>query len=207
MKKPNIKLIIFDFDDTLYEGESWKNWDTYKDNILHKLFTSQEDRKNFIQKYNLGDGATTRMIAKSIAEEFGSSQKFMDIWENFFYELDTKHITPMPNEFLKELSKKTKLAIVSNSSKNYLLHYLKIFNIDADNFSYILQNNYIPPLFSKEINYKLLLETENLNPDEVLVVGDNFNTDIVPAQNLGMNYLHTFCLKNVQDGIKEYISI
>lgn len=207
MKKQNIKLVIFDFDDTLYEGESWQNWDEYIKKMTYSLYPNTKECEVFAQKYKIFEGCTNQYMAKCLTNEFGSAQKLVDFMSNVFYELDTKNLKVMDNNFLANLSKKVKLAIVSNSSKNYLHHYLKIFNIDESNFEYILQNDYDISNYTKGIKYTFLMNKLNLEPNEILVIGDNYITDITPALELGINAVHTNNLADVKNAVKQFIEI
>ena len=205
MKIPKIKLIIFDFDDTLYEGETWKYWGEYISEMINSLYDNKKDCKAFAKKYGIVGGSTNQYMAQCVANEFGSTQKFVDFMKNVFYQLDEPNLKVIENDYLKKLSKKVKLAIVSNSSRNYLLHYLKRFKIDESNFEYILQNEYEMTNYSKGVKYELLLKTLNLNPQEALVIGDNYETDIKPALSMNINAVHTHNLESVKKAVSQFI--
>ena len=157
------------------------------------------------KKYGIVGGSTNQYMAKCVANEFGSTQKFVDFMKNVFYQLDEPNLKVIENDYLKKLSKKVKLAIVSNSSRNYLLHYLKRFKIDESNFEYILQNEYEMTNYSKGVKYELLLKTLNLNPQEALVIGDNYETDIKPALSMNINAVHTHNLESVKKAVSQFI--
>lgn len=203
--KKNIKLVIFDFDDTLYEGENWQNWDKYIKKMTYSFYDNKEQCEEFAKKYKIFEGCTNQYMAKCLTNEFGSTQKLVDFMSNVLYELDVENLKVIENDFLAKLSKKAKLAIVSNSSKNYLHHYLKRFNIDESLFEYILQNEYDVNNYTKGLKYTFLINQLNLKPDEILVVGDNYITDIAPALELGINAVHTSNLADVKNAVNMFI--
>ncbi len=67
--------------------------------------------------------------------------------------------------------------------KYLLFHVLKIKKY----FIEILNNNFYPE--KKEKAYSYILEKYQLHSNEVLVVGDNYDNDIEPAERLGINVI------------------
>ena len=59
--------------------------------------------------------------------------------------------------------------------------------------------------YSKGVKYELLLKTLNLNPQEALVIGDNYETDIKPALSMNINAVHTHNLESVKKAVSQFI--
>ncbi len=137
--------------------------------ILLKAKNSNLDTSVFLSKYFLVD-------IEAIYKEK------MDI-EPYFINYDEKLVI-----FLKNLKERNiKLFIVTGSPKIWsdnCLEKLKIKNF----FTEILNNNFYQE--KKEKAYSYILEKYQLEPKNVLVVGDNYKNDILPAENLGISAVH-----------------
>lgn len=200
-----IKLIIFDFDMTLYEGENWAHWNEYLEKFLKYLIEDDKERLAFQKKYDIKYGTNLQYIVQAEGEEYGRITKSMDFMSREFYPLDLPSLQHIEDEYLRDLSKKVKLAIVSNSSKEYVLHYLNVFGINPKHFAYVMNNEYQLGNFSKAVNYEKIIHEQNLTHDQVLVIGDSYRTDIEPALQLGCHAKQTSCLREVKEVIEEYI--
>ena len=58
-------------------------------------------------------------------------------------------------------------------------------NINPNYFEDILANRFEGDNDSKEILYKEILEKEKISPNEMLVIGDDYEVDILPAFEIG----------------------
>ena len=180
-----IRAIIFDFDETLYNGEPFDKWGDFVMNAIKEIIPDDNRRMKFIDKYPqvLGNISSSR-LAELFKIELGSVDTYVQYEKDHIYALRVDMITAISNDYLKELAQKFPLVIVSNSSYEHISFYLKEFGISEDNFTAIYQNE-----FEELGKGKYYLEVKNkfnCNSDEILVLGDNFESDILPAINLGM---------------------
>ncbi len=193
-----LKVVIFDFDNTLYDNVDWgKGWAEYVLGGIEKLlsFLPKEQIKNLMEKYGLYS-TQGRIFEKSL-KLFASgdiplsTKDFRDLTATFLYEPDWTGARIIPNELLRELSKKYKLYIVSNSSENVIRYDCKKLGIDTSVFADIIQNRFDPRDLSKKPDYVAVMQKENATPEQMLVVGDSEFYDIGPAKELGT---HTILL-------------
>ncbi|MGN0960609.1 MAG: HAD family hydrolase [Christensenellales bacterium] len=178
-----IKAIIFDFDDTLYEGNVWTYWDDYVRKFVEYAFNNVDE---FFKEHPNTHNCNSSLLARILLKEKGSAKDIYNFMWNNIIELDLKDIKIIDNNRLKKLKEEYKLFIVSNSVLNYLELYMKKFNIDKDNFVDILDNLYDNDDLTKKKRYKEILTKYNLSPENVLVLGDSYENDILPAIELNM---------------------
>jgi putative hydrolase of the HAD superfamily len=89
-------------------------------------------------------------------------------------------------EFLKECrQKRIKICIISDLTTK--LQFQKIINLRIENFIdfFVSSEEAGEDKPGKNI-FLLALKKLNLNPDEVLVIGDSYEKDIVGARHLGI---------------------
>ena len=78
--------------------------------------------------------------------------------------------------------------IVSNSRLVDIKRTSKFYGIDLDLFKKVITNEYTEQVGTKEDIYLKIMQEEGLCADEILVVGNNYKSDLKPAKNLKMNY-------------------
>jgi len=182
-----MKVIILDFDDTIYNGTVWGNWKSYVKGFLLKQFNNNQKKlDDFIQKYSI-DKANyfAQTIANSLIAEFGSAKPFADYESENIYPLQAHDLKFADIKFLKQLTSKFPVYIVSNSSVNFCVQHLKEQNIDPNIFKGIYSNQFEAEDSTKSIYYKQIIAKENVKGSDVLVIGDNFVNDLLPAIELG----------------------
>ena len=135
------KVIIFDFDGTLYNGNVWKNWDNYINTFLDGYFQTNKEKQDFLNKY-LFDVSflDERYICKGLIKEFGTAEPMIKYLIDNPYEYAGEDVRFIDNDFLKELSKSYHLYIVSNTPSNTIKIALTKYGIDADVFKDIIFN-------------------------------------------------------------------
>lgn len=193
-----LKVVIFDFDNTLYDNVNWgKGWAEF---VLKKIedllsFLPKGKVKSLIEKYNLN--STNGRLFEKAFNLFASgdvpltTKDFRNLTATFFYEPDWTGAKTIPNELLRELAKKYKLYVVSNSSESVIRFDCEKLGIDTTVFTKIIQNRFDPKDLSKKADYLAVMERENATADETLVVGDSNFYDIDPAKEVGT---HTILL-------------
>lgn len=198
-----IKVIIFDFDGTLYCGEDFR----YFDNYIEKAVTTildEEKLKIFTEKYGDYSKFSNHKIGTLLEKEFGMAKDFVAYERNHLYPLDLENVTPINADFLYELSQKFPLVIVSNSKIEHQKFYLNQFGIDMNIFSDFYENTFDTPN-GKGDYYLKVVEKYNCKCDEVLVIGDNYEPDILPAINLGMRAYHIKNIYQLKDVVNKVL--
>ena len=194
-----VKIIIFDFDQTLYSGpvSRKRNYDMDR---LRKAFNELNDQEfdQILKKYRIMRKNITpdKVVEVLIAEKKNTlttnSPYLASEPENMKKTIFTELID---NEVLSQLYREGyKLFIVSNSPKESVERNCKTLGIDIENFT-IIGMPYLAGLKNygiknKMARYKQIMETENVEPQECLVIGNSYKADLIPAQNLGMRSVH-----------------
>lgn len=191
---PNLKVIIFDFDNTLYDNiECKQDW---RDVVLKKVegflsFLPEEERKSLMNKYGLYN-TKGRFFEKLLrlfsAENMPFSTKdFRELSSTFIFDADWSKTKTLSNDFLNSLSKKYTLYILSNSSESVVKYFCEKMGIDTSYFKKIIQNKFDPKDFSKKPDILDIISDEGISANQVVVVGDSEYYDIQPAKEIGAN--------------------
>lgn len=191
------KVIIFDFDNTLYNGNVWDDWDNYMTKFLDKYCTSQKAKNDFLNKYVDSEYLDDRCVCEGLIKECGTSQPLIDYLIGTPYEYNGENIAFIDNEYLKQLSKKHHLYIVSNTPSNTIRIALKKYGVDSKWFKDIFFNAKTTLQASKKDWYEKIMKLEDVNGNDVIVVGDSYYSDIEPAKQLGAKYLQVSSIKDI----------
>lgn len=185
-----IKVVAFDFDNTLYNGYVFKNYREYLKEILTKYFKNEDKAENFLIDCFKEDNHYTNKAVSLRLQELGySAKRFVKLLGKHIY----KHACIpeiISTEFLKELAKKYHLYIATMSTSQYLKHYMKKFNIDRRLFKKCYSVDLSAKNISKKDIYYKLLKREKISKDELLMIGDNPVEDIETAKEVGIKYLY-----------------
>ena len=76
---------------------------------------------------------------------------------------------------------------MSNSELDKIETFAKTKHFDLSMFDDIIINEFQAENLSKESYYKKIMEQNNLAPNQILVIGDNYKNDLRPAKKLGMH--------------------
>ncbi len=190
------KIIIFDLDGTLYElkGDSYdksllkkevvKNAEKY---ITKKLRVSNFEAKKILieikKKYNEG-------ISIGLEKEYGLSRYdyFNNVWDINASKLVRYDASLCKT--LNKLSKNYELIILSDAPRVWMQNVFKALKIGK----YFKKNN----IFSGESDirksfgnaFEYILRIKKVKPENCISVGDQLNTDILPAKKLGMKTIY-----------------
>ena len=187
-----IKLIIFDVWWTLaYRNVSFgaatkmlketKAPVAYKD--FKKIFENSIQKKVWPSKYAAYENLCKNMKVKSTKENVNLLMKIRDTTEA------TTKLYDFVIPLLKELKKKYKIGIISNSS---------IFAIDQVKKNTDLLKYIDYPLFSYNVGvikpnpkfFKEMLKLAKCKPEEAIMIGDDLEDDILASRKLGINAIH-----------------
>lgn len=182
-----IKVVIFDFDDTIYTGKTWDNWPDFLFKYLRKVL--KKDFESFCKKYEIKKDVNTRDVVLWLDKEGYDVKKFNKLYQTMLCK-HSPNVKVLPDEFFKKLSEKYPLYMVSMSPQRYLKYYTKKYKVNRKYFKELQSLNFLGEVKSKSVNYIDIMKKENVSAEEVLVVGDNYKHDIVPAIELGINVIH-----------------
>ena len=129
------------------------------------ILSTNRDRQEFLL------GLYAIILGKSISE-------FRELYDSFY---NDKSITfKGVREFVEEVGKTKKVCFVTINSQNYnIIEKLGIKKEDI----YCVKSK------KKIYAYKTVMMMNDLDPEEMLVIGDNIFDDIRPAKKLGCSYL------------------
>lgn len=191
-----IKTIVFDFDDTLYTSENvWKNLYDYMIEILGTFLDKDEakrilDESIKIKTSNSKNGNINNDKIVLVLEQHGyDTSKYKNAVDKNVYK-HTGKVEPISNAFLEELSKKYSLYCVSMSDKAYLEHYFEKYHINKNCFKDIMSANIFAKDKTKVPVLKKIIKKEGIFPSELLMVGDSYSHDIMPAIKVGAETFH-----------------
>lgn len=199
----NIKHIFFDLDHTIWDFETNATetlneiyhefgLDQLIDNKAKFLATYHTVNAQFWKKYNHGQidkntvrfgrfPETLRRCKVENAELIGQQ-----IGEEYMIRgPKKKHLFPHAHETLAYLSSKYPLHIITNGFKE--VQYIKLGGADLDKYFDVI-------LCSEEVGvnkphrkvFETALRKANADPANAVMIGDNFEADIIGAQKVGM---------------------
>ena len=145
------------------------------DELVAKYGVDKKDIKDVVE------------ICRSEGRDFKAVARAFE--DNLFIHKIKDKLELLPNEFFQKLSKSHNLYVASMSQLNYLLHYFDLYEIDKTCFKEILCMDLINHK-SKEELFKIVMQKEKCQPQEMLMIGDNLFHDVLPAQKMGMQALH-----------------
>ena len=196
-KDPNlisnkIKLIIFDFKDTLV-------WDMKDNNCelnlqwfnQHFSHLSQKQRNKLLKKYGCGLNGErlTSNIYKILFDLEGNVTPYLTFKDNVNTDKDCLFGKTISAEELQKFKGLGKIYIVSNYKHNDLLAAVKYNDFDESMFEQIISNDLSDPdNLDKGKIYLQIMKKNNLKPSQVLVIGNDFKNDLKSAKKLGMHY-------------------
>lgn len=200
--KADIKAVIFDLDNTLYDFSSaWLKANKAMYNYLNlSLYSNYENFFEIFKKHNksiLDDIAQGKVRLRqlrflriiSTMKDLGiyyteeDAKKYYDKMFEFILENIEENKCLIDN--LLELKSKYKIFILTNGiAREQRLKLKKMKILDIFDGIYISSETMI----NKPNNQAFLqiIENHDLTVENTLMVGDSFNQDILPAQKLGM---------------------
>ena len=197
----NIKVVIFDFDDTLYRGNCWENWGKHVKEFMLSVFKNEQKVEEVMTKYNIDYRSNGSVIAKATIEEIGSAKKFLEYENTHIYQHDYARLQVIQDYEIAALAKCYPLYIVSNSVIKYIKYHLKNMGINKKHFKKIYQNDFLVEDMTKTIAYKDILKREKAEPNQVVVIGDSYTNDIEPALKLKMQGIWVQSLDETREAI------
>lgn len=203
-----IKCVIIDFDCTMYSGANWDTCDdlTFAYLTENKIYTKSRQEflseNNFPEKYHF-----TQCVYAYLKKRNLDISKFDEYISSHIYDFmcpTTRQIDP---RLVYALCEKYPVYLLSDSSKNYILHYLERFKINKNWFADILCNDYRSYDMSKAPYMADVVRSGGYSPKEVIMIGDSYYHDIVPAKKIGLQQAHILDVKQTEIVIRNLLSV
>lgn len=199
--KDKVKGIIFDYGGTIdSNGDhwSWVIWKFYKKKGISVTFQSFKDAyvytERFFAKHEgiISTDNFLMLLQKKILKQFEflvDSDLLSVTWLPLVDEIalacytETKQLIESEISLLSKLSQHYPMVIVSNFYGNLLsvLDDFKILNF----FEAVIESSVVGLRKPDMKIFQLGIETLNLKPSEVVVIGDSYEKDILPANRCG----------------------
>ena len=176
------KVIIFDLWNTLVYDPSKETHEKIA-NLLG--FKNRQEFWNYCDKYFFHRKLTFYEFIKEFIKEKNLSKETFDRVEGLWEET-RKHVNTFPGvfEILKKLKKKYKLVLLSNTAAKEGIETVQRFGLDKY-FDEVIISGQVGLAKPDPKIFQVVLSKMQVNPDEVMIVGDNLEMDIIPARMLG----------------------
>lgn len=180
-----IKVVIFDFDDTLYSDTNplpWKNFCIKTvEYFLKKL--KVEDSENILNIVK-NSGFSDRQLIKFIVSLGAKEKDVKDYMQSHNIEGNAfENCKKVSNTTLRDFQQYFVMYIVSNSLETSVQDNMELLKIDSSFFKDIISNKED----SKKKEYENIIKREGILPNELLVIGNSYSSDILPALEIGAN--------------------
>ena len=195
-------MVIFDFDDTIYNVSSWQGWGEYVRVMLTTILGSEEKAEKLLKTHNISYSTNGQQIATALVHEIGSAGEMIEYLNNNIYDFWVNEVVHLETKDFKKLAKKYSLYIVSNSPIGYLNYHLDKMGIDRSLFKGIYQNDFEREDQTKKVVYAKIIKAEGCEPSEAVMIGDSYANDIVPAIGLGIRGAWINTISDVRNIIK-----
>ena len=178
-----IKIVIFDFDDTLYSDKNPKPWRDYCLNAIEFFLQKRSDYQQIMDEVLTRSFSDNQLIA--FLKNYDVREEIInDYFKTHQVEDGTfDNCTIVSDESLASFANHFKLFIVSNSKKESVVKNMSILNINPRYFIDIISNTET----SKTHAYQDIIKKHNISLEELLVIGNSYNSDILPALEIGAN--------------------
>ena len=188
-----IKCFIFDFDDTLYYGVDWTEWNDMQQKWIRSHYQDLTDEQ-FSSLCLQATGKTNlegKDIVQLLIKEEGSAKAYLD-WRNSIdgemSEFEKNGQVVSMDEIRKFRSQCDRLGgkmfIVSNSTQKGIEVFAKHYKIDLSLFDGIYVNQYSAEDATKKKIYQQIMNDNNLSNDQIMVIGNSYKQDLAPAKEL-----------------------
>tara|TARA_B100001564_G_C20652831_1_gene677683 strand:- start:612 stop:1283 length:672 start_codon:yes stop_codon:yes gene_type:complete len=180
-----IKVIIFDFDDTLVDGELWitKRWkktinhieSQYKINHFSDVFWEVFNEHGPFYKYHVNDTCEILDIEQYLVPIIVKRFHETKVEEKLFFDV---------LDCLKILQKKYLLGMITNGNESIQIERLEKLKIKKYFSDIICAYNFPKP---SNKPFKKCIKFFGLDPTNFLYIGDDYEKDYLPAKKNGMN--------------------
>jgi FMN phosphatase YigB (HAD superfamily) len=187
-------LIIFDLDDTLIDTSGCSSPIKFRIAlqvmIKSGLAVTSEDAA-FTRLMQLNEQTTQgKESLRLLVEELHGTHEVLDAGIKAYYggkQLDFP-VHPLPGalDLLQTLSAEHELFLVSYGVPKEQFGKMAKAGIAKEMFKKVVVTNE----YNKGKSYLQLCNEFNVSPEQVIVIGDKYDTDLLPAKKLGMKTIH-----------------
>jgi len=173
-----IRLIIFDLDNTLFDTYAQLGVRVLDEmiNRMRKAGLTKEQEKVLREKYPLTG-------FRILARQLGLSDEIKRIGMGTYQSMDLSNIKPFADvKLIKDF--KQKKVLVTSGTKDVQLRKLDILGI-KDLFDEVFVDESSSPENKQRI-FSEILKKYSMKPGEVIVIGDNAESEISAGNKLGM---------------------
>mgnify|MGYP001237096554 FL=1 len=190
----NIKFIIFDLDDTLFDEKKFRVMNIKKilSFFLLRKINSNYKINKFIKFNYLQSKIYNNSYLTNLSKKLSIKVKKNDILELFNSTPKEKYVS-QEDILLLKLLKKKKIKIGLITDGNYIRQFNKIYDAGIIKlFDKIIINSSEKKKKPNKLSFKKMLSYYNVNPNQALYVGDNPNKDFLGPKSLGIKTIRVF---------------
>lgn len=137
------KVIILDYDGTLYNGSVLGGWGKYVEEFLNG-YIGKTKAKEFIKRNGFKDfNIVGQKLAFALIKDFGTARDFYEHQDKNNYALKASDLEYVNPEKIKRLKKYAKIYIVSNSPVSHVVNSSKANGFDISYVDGILQTSLV----------------------------------------------------------------
>ena len=203
-----IKCVIIDFDGTMYSDGDWSKEDdlTFQYLVENGIYT--KSRQEFLQEnkfpptYHFTQCIYAYLRKRKL--DTAPFAKYENEKINNFLCAKIRKINP---KLVEALCNKYPVFLLSDSSPNYILHYLDNFRINKYWFAGLISNDFSSYDLSKVPFMAEIVRNGGYSPQEVVMIGDSYNHDIVPSKKLGIQSIHVKDVNDTEFVIRNLLSV
>ena len=179
-----IKVVIFDFDNTLYRNITFDDWRTYCNSALRELlsFLSLEEMEEAIN--NQQDYSDISII-KTLKKYNISYNVWLNYRDNNLRNCNVDNAFVVSNETIKQFAKNYVLYIATFNTRKHVESVGEKIGLDLSFFKDIITVDYKNEISEKSVMYSKIAKRENVNVENLFVIGDKFESDVEPMLNIG----------------------
>lgn len=202
-----IKVVVFDFDYTLYCGGEWSEYEIRLCNFFveKNVVNTPEEAYEMELKLKTKVGDEFHRLIKFARNCGIDPQELVDYNNEHFYHMDRVTVIPIDGNLFSELKNYYPIFIASDSPPKYLEYYMKKFGFKREDFAEVLSNEFKNEDCLKTDCFKRVLDITKVNPDEILMVGDNYKMDVETANMVGFQTFHVHGIQDTEKIIKRLI--
>lgn len=186
----NYKIIIFDFDETLYfHPRALDFYVKFIKNAICDLSGCDEKKAmSLIHKYGFDQRGEKRVSFAKTCKEFGID---VEAWDKYkithFFEVDYDGAYTVDNSLLEELAKNYTLLILSNELYEHIIYKAQKLKINLSVFDRIYAPSAVKgiPATSKKETFIKICEDYKAAPQQLFAIGDRYQVDVLPLIEIG----------------------
>ena len=194
-KLENIKVLIWDFDGTLYRPnpELWKEVREAEYRVI--LEHLKIDREKAVEMFNRDYKVVTPSATQTVAKLCGISTAVAAVEMEQYYDR-RKFLGRDPRLVrLFDKLKSYQHYILANGTKKRLTETLIHLGLTPKIFQEIVTSELVGENKPSFVGFQYILDKTGLPPEQHLMIGDRLEVDLVPAKKLGMTTCLVFAEK------------